>query len=151
MTNSRVGLLSSDIYAIPLDGSPRIRLRVRPAFDYGRGRPQTTYGSHHLRFVAPDLVMRLSTDASVTAIQEEVAFFLQDSITLLLGPDETVPEHIGELGRRFYNETAAYWGQFVRYLGIPFEWQQEVIRAAITLKLNAFSDTGAIIAAMFTT
>jgi len=38
----------------------------------------------------------------------------------------------------------------VRDLAIPFEWQEEVIRAAITLKLNAFEDTGAIVAAMTT-
>ncbi|GAG31417.1 unnamed protein product, partial [marine sediment metagenome] len=40
--------------------------------------------------------------------------------------------------------------EWVRYLGIPFEWQDAVIRAAITLKLNAFDDTGAIVAAMTT-
>ena len=38
----------------------------------------------------------------------------------------------------------------MRTLAIPFEWQDAVIRAAITLKLNAFDDTGAIIAAMTT-
>jgi GH15 family glucan-1,4-alpha-glucosidase len=38
----------------------------------------------------------------------------------------------------------------VRDLAIPFEWQDEVIRAAITLKLNTFDDTGAIVAAMTT-
>jgi GH15 family glucan-1,4-alpha-glucosidase len=38
----------------------------------------------------------------------------------------------------------------VRFLGIPFEWQAAVIRAAITLKLSAFDDTGAIVAAMTT-
>jgi GH15 family glucan-1,4-alpha-glucosidase len=38
----------------------------------------------------------------------------------------------------------------VRSLAIPFEWQDVVIRAAITLKLNAFDDTGAIIAAVTT-
>src|SRR6266498_3403623 len=35
-------------------------------------------------------------------------------------------------------------------LAIPFEWQDAVIRAGITLKLNVFEDTGAIIAALTT-
>ena len=38
----------------------------------------------------------------------------------------------------------------MRRLAIPYEWQPDVIRAAITLKLNAYDDTGAIIAAMTT-
>src|SRR5204862_316525 len=45
---------------------------------------------------------------------------------------------------------AAYWREWVRSLAIPFEWQDAVIRAAITLKLNVFEDTGAIIAAVTT-
>jgi GH15 family glucan-1,4-alpha-glucosidase len=44
----------------------------------------------------------------------------------------------------------AYWQRWVRNLAIPFEWQDVVIRAAITLKLNAFNDTGAIVAAVTT-
>jgi hypothetical protein len=71
-------------------------------------------------------------------------------VTLLLGADETVHEAAGEVGRRFLDETTQYWHEWVRFLGIPFEWQEAVIRAAITLKLNAYDDTGAIIAAMTT-
>jgi GH15 family glucan-1,4-alpha-glucosidase len=100
--------------------------------------------------VTPDLVLRLTTDASITAVSQETAFFLEDSVTLVLGPDETVHESIGQLGQRFLDETTAYWREWVRSLGIPFEWQEAVIRAAITLKLNTYDDTGAIIAAMTT-
>ena len=77
-------------------------------------------------------------------------FFLETTATLILGPDETIPDAIGELSRRFLDETIASWRTWVRDLSIPFEWQEEVIRAAITLKLNTFQDTGAIIAAMTT-
>ena len=133
-----------------LAGSPRIVLRVRPAHDYGRTRPAVTWGSNHIRFVTPDLTLRLTTDASITAVLEETPFFLEDSVTLLLGPDETLQGAVGETARRFAEETAAYWREWVRYLSIPFEWQEAVIRAAITLKLNAYDDSGAIIAAMTT-
>lgn len=134
----------------PVSGSPRIRLRLRPAGDHGAVRPAITCGSNHLRYVAPALTLRLTTDASLTAVMQETPFFLQETVTLLLGPDETVHEAVAEVGRHFLEETARYWREWVRNLGIPFEWQDAVIRSAITLKLNAFDDTGAIIAAMTT-
>jgi len=46
--------------------------------------------------------------------------------------------------------TAAYWQTGSAPSPFPFEWQEAVIRAAITLKLNVFEDTGAIIAALTT-
>jgi GH15 family glucan-1,4-alpha-glucosidase len=133
-----------------IGGSPRLTLRLRPACGYGAGRPETTCGSNHVRYVTPDLTLRLTSDASITAILQETPFFLEDTVTLLLGPDETVTESVDEVGRRFLEETTRYWHEWVRTLGIPYEWQEAVIRAAITLKLNAYDDTGAIIAAMTT-
>jgi GH15 family glucan-1,4-alpha-glucosidase len=133
-----------------LAGSPRVRIVLRPNCDYGAHRPQHTVGSHHIRFVATDQVLRLTTDASLTAVEGALTFFLQDAVTLILGADETIADSVGKLGERFLSETSSYWRQFVRYLGIPFEWQEAVIRAAITLKLNTYEDTGAIIAAMTT-
>ncbi|MFN7958886.1 MAG: glycoside hydrolase family 15 protein [Holophagaceae bacterium] len=133
-----------------LAGSPRLTLRLRPACEKGASRPDLTWGSNHIRYVGPAITLRLTTDASLTAIMQETPFFLEDSITLLLGSDETVSEAASEVGRRFLEETTQYWREWVRNLGIPFEWQSAVIRAAITLKLNAYDDTGAIIAAMTT-
>ncbi len=133
-----------------LEGSPRLRIRLRPVCDNGRARPTTTWGSNHVRYVMPTLALRLTTDVSITAILDETPFFLESTATLLLGPDETVHDSAAETGRRFLEETERYWQEWVRFLGIPFEWQEAVIRATITLKLNAYDDTGAIIAAMTT-
>ena len=131
-------------------GNTRVRMRVRPASDYGATRATTTSGSNHIRYIATGVVVRLTTDASITATLEESAFYLDDSVTLLLGPDETVQGSVAEVGRHFLEETVAYWSGWVRQLGIPFEWQDAVIRAAITLELNVFDDTGAVIAAVTT-
>jgi len=104
-----------------LSGSPRLRLLIRPASDYGSQRPAVTCGSHHIRYVAADFVMRITTDASITAILEETPFYLEDTLTLMLGPDETVPDAVSEVSDRFQRETIAYWQRWVRYLNIPFE------------------------------
>jgi GH15 family glucan-1,4-alpha-glucosidase len=133
-----------------LAGSPRLTLRLRPACANGSRRPEVTCGSNHVRYVGPNLTLRLTTDASLTAILQETPFFLADTITLLLGPDETVHEAVAETGRRFLDETTQYWREWVRVLAIPYEWQEAVIRATITLKLNTYDDTGAIVAAMTT-
>ena len=131
-------------------GNPRLRVRLRPARDYGRDASGTTSGSNHIRYLSGGLVLRLTTDASITALLEETPFFLDDTVTLILGPDETMQGPVAEVGRHFFEETDGYWREWVRHLGVPFEWQGPVIRAAITLELNVFEDTGAIIAAMTT-
>ena len=133
-----------------VSGSPRIRLRLRPASDYGSGRPYVTYGSNHVRFAGSGYVLRATVDCSITVLLEETPFILQDTVSMVLGPDETMQGAAGDVAHRFYEETSGYWQEWVRSLAIPFEWQDEIIRAAITLKLNAYHDTGAIIAAVTT-
>ena len=131
-----------------LAGNPRVVVRLRPAGDYGSTVPAVSAGSSHIRYVMPGLTLRLTTDASLTAVLEERPLFLSDSITLLLGADETLQTAVDEVGKRFIEETVKYWREWVRHLAIPFEWQGPVIRAAITLQQNAYDDTGAIVAAM---
>ena len=133
-----------------ISGNPRVQIRLRPAQDYGCERPRTTIGSNHIRYYGGEVVLRLTTDASTTSVLEENPFYLEDSVTLLLGPDETVNGSVAEIARHFLDETTSHWREWVRMLAIPFEWQDEVIRAAITLQLNVFEDTGAIIAAVTT-
>jgi GH15 family glucan-1,4-alpha-glucosidase len=134
----------------PLGGNPVIRIRLRPQYDYGGGKPDITRGSNHIRYVSPQWVLRLTTDASISAILDETTFVLDDGLTMILGPDETIPEAVTPFGHRFLEETLTYWRDWSRTLAIPFEWQDEVVRSAITLKLNAYEDTGAIVAAMTT-
>jgi len=131
-------------------GHPRVVVKLRPSAEYGATRPLMTYGSNHIRYLSPDFSYRVTTDASILRILDELPFYVKHSITFILSADETLQGNVHETGRRYYEETEAYWRQWVRSLSIPLEWQEEVIRSAVMLKLSAFEDTGAIIAAMTT-
>ncbi len=134
----------------PVIGHPRIRVRLRPTHSYNAARPQWTRGSNHIRYVAPNLTLRCTTDAPVSFVFNEVPFVLEEPFTLLLGADESLTSPIDETGRQFFERTQDYWREWSRYLAVPFEWQEAVIRAAITLKLCSFEESGAIIAAITT-
>jgi GH15 family glucan-1,4-alpha-glucosidase len=134
----------------PVSGSPRIRVRLRPRFSYGAVAPDITFGSNHIRYVGPDLTLRLTTDAPVDYVRDETAFIIEETCNFVLGPDETLEGGIGSTAREFEERTAHYWHGWVRTLAIPYEWQDAVVRAAITLKLCTYEPTGAIIAAMTT-
>jgi GH15 family glucan-1,4-alpha-glucosidase len=134
----------------PLKGAPRIRIRTRPTYDYGAERPETTRGSNHIRYVMPELTVRITTDGPVTYLLEEVPFVLDRRITMLMGPDESLTQSVSETGRAFHEKTDEYWREWCRYLSLPFDWQEAVIRAAITLKLCSFEESGAMVAAMTT-
>jgi GH15 family glucan-1,4-alpha-glucosidase len=134
----------------PLSGACRIRIRIRPRFDHGATVPAITTGSNHLRYVAASGAVRVTTDAPVSYVAEEQWFLLDGPLTLILGADEQVSASVSSLGRSFYERTMDYWLEWSRYLSVPFEWQDAVIRAAIALKLCSFEETGGIVAAMTT-
>lgn len=131
-------------------GTPRIRIVLRPRHDWGAGLPTITRGSNHLRFVSPSRVLRVTTDAPLTYIVDETVFTLRAPVSFLLGPDETLEGALEETTRRFEDETRHHWRRWTRRLAVPLEWQEPVIRAAITLKLCQYEDTGAIVAALTT-
>ncbi len=134
----------------PISGTPRVRVRLRPALQYGARSAQTTHGSNHIRYLLEDLTIRLTTDAPISYVLEEVPFIVAEPFSLILGPDESLSASIDATAREFEERTGDYWVNWTRSLSIPFEWQTSVIRAAITLKLCAFEESGAIVAAMTT-
>ena len=133
---------------VPVSGNPLLSVRLRPAGNYGGEDARQTYGSNHVRYVLPDMTLRLTTDASLTYVRGERPFRLSQPVSFILGPDESLRESVAHTSRLYFAHTRSYWQDWVRGLAVPFEWQEAVIRAAITLKLCSFDDTGAIIAAM---
>jgi GH15 family glucan-1,4-alpha-glucosidase len=133
-----------------LTGLPRIRIRLRPLANYGASQPEVTWGSNHIRYLVPGFTLRLTTDVPVRLVRDELPFVLDRELHLVLGPDETLTEAIAPYVRQSEEKTTVYWRDWVRYLSVPLEWQDAVIRSAITLKLCQYEETGAIVAAMTT-
>ena len=133
-----------------LNGAPRLRIRLRPRFDWGRIAPRLTQGSHHIRYVGPDQVLRLTTSAPLAYVLQEEPFVLADTLSLVLGPDESPDAGADALAADFERQTIDYWRTWTRRLALPLQWQEVVIRSAITLKMCVHEDTGAIVAALTT-
>ena len=134
----------------PLNGAPRIRVLLDVRFDWGRQMPKVTQGSNHLRYVGDSMTLRLNTDVSISHLLTRQPFVLTREHNFLLGADESLDTGIADTARLFEQETVSYWRKWSQRLHLPLEWQDAVIRAAITLKLSLFEDTGAIVAAMTT-
>jgi len=134
----------------PVEGEPRIRIVLRPRGDYGRERAETTHGSNHIRYLTPGITLRLTTDAPISYVADATPFVLGQPVHLILGPDETWRGPIAGMVQEYEERTREHWVEWVRGLSIPFEWQEAVIRAAITLQLCYFEETGAIVAALTT-
>ncbi|KRA33250.1 glucoamylase [Rhodanobacter sp. Root627] len=134
----------------PISGSPRIRVRLRPLCDYGARVAPTTSGSNHIRYLLTSVVQRLTSDVATPLIERGLAFGLDRPAHFIFGPDETLSESPTVFFHLMLERTLEYWREWVRYLSVPYEWQDAVIRAAITLKLCQYEATGAIVAALTT-
>lgn len=134
----------------PVKGYPRVQVRVRPRFDYGETSPRKVLGSNHIRYHGETDSLRVSTNAPVAYLAREAFFVVSAPMIFVLGADEIFPGGLEETALRFQERTIHYWFEWCRNLSIPYEWQEPVLRSAITLKLSAYEETGAVVAAMTT-
>ena len=130
-------------------GTPRIRMSLRVATAWGEPTSITT-GSNHIRYLMRDLTLRLTTTAPIDRLRAEHFFRLERPLHFFLGPDESFPGRLADELEMMLERTAHEWRHWVRGLAVPLEWQEVVIRAAITLKLCQHEETGAIVAALTT-
>ncbi|HWP24824.1 MAG TPA: glycoside hydrolase family 15 protein [Xanthobacteraceae bacterium] len=131
----------------PVSGLPRISIRLRPTHTYGMPITQRAAGSNHISYSGGDTVIRVTTDAPLSYLVDETSFVLTRPLHMIFGPDESVSGDLANISREFLSRTVDYWQDWVRRINIGYEWQEAIIRAAITLKLSNFEETGGIVAA----
>lgn len=134
----------------PVAGSPRICVRLRPTRNWGDPAVLTTAGSNHIRYLLDGIQLRLSTNAPVGLLMDERCFRVERPLHFFLGPDESFAGNLATTLEEMLGYTTYHWQNWARGLATPFEWQDVVIRSAITLKLCQHEETGAIVAALTT-
>jgi GH15 family glucan-1,4-alpha-glucosidase len=134
----------------PVEGAPRLVVRLNPATGWGAADAARTSGTNHIRYLVEPQPLRLTTDAPVGQLLEGRAFRLERPHHFFLGPDEPFVGNVSHTLAAWLHQTADEWRGWVRGLAIPLEWQRVVIRAAIALKLCQHEETGAIVAALTT-
>ncbi len=134
----------------PLRGMPRVTVALSAEADRG-GRVMTARrGVSHIAFSDDEAGFRVTTDAPVSYVMDGRDFVLDREISFILGPDESLSDSVSVMADDWHQRTRRQWQDWSRRLATPPEWQEAVIRAAITLKLCVYEETGGIVAALTT-
>jgi GH15 family glucan-1,4-alpha-glucosidase len=134
----------------PLAGEPLVQVVCEPRWDYGRVTPSTWIGSNHVQYLGFPVPLRLTTNVPLTWMQDGTPFVLTGTRHLALTWGEPLESGLEETLNRFLERTVNYWRRWVKHTRVPRDYQREVVRSALVLKLHQFEDTGAIIAATTT-
>ena len=134
----------------PLSGEPKARVRCRPVYDYGLAQTGSWRASNHIEYTGYPAPVRLTTNVALTYVEDERPFLLERDRHLVLTWGQPLEAGLEETAERFLERTVDYWRRWVKATRVPRDYQREVIRSALVLKLHQYEDTGALLAATTT-
>lgn len=134
----------------PLKGVPKVSIRCLPRFDYSKYEPDILNLSSRIVFKSHGVSLYLTSDAPISYVLNGTPFELRESKHFVLSYGVAFEGTIKFDVEEQLDKTIAYWRGWAKHCNIPFEFQNEVIRSALALKLHIYEDTGAIIAATTT-
>jgi GH15 family glucan-1,4-alpha-glucosidase len=134
----------------PLSGEPRARVRCVPTYDYGLVDARSWRASNHIEYRGLPAPVRLTTNVPLTYVEDERSFLVERAQHLVLTWGQPLEAGLEDTAERFLERTVDYWRRWVKATRTPRDYQREVIRSALVLKLHQFDDTGALLAATTT-
>jgi GH15 family glucan-1,4-alpha-glucosidase len=134
----------------PISGDPRVRVRCRPVYDYGRITASAWRSSNHIEYTGLGTPLRLTTNVPLTYVEDERPFLLDRDQHLALTFGEPLEAGLEETAERFLERTVDHWREWIKRTRVPRDFQREVIRSALVLKLHQYEDTGALLASTTT-
>jgi len=134
----------------PIEGNPRIKVICEPVGDYGKTQARSHKGSNHIEYLGIGGRLRLTTNISLSYIEDQSHFILNEPKYLFLTYGSPMEAPIQDTSETFLNKTIQYWRGWVKSTSISDFYQEQVIRSALVLKIHQYEDTGAIIASSTT-
>ncbi len=134
----------------PLKGAPLIRVSCKPVNGWTKHFVKPIRVNSHVRFEMADDALRLTTTMPLTYLLESSSFPLKEKLYFGLTWSYSIDEDLEQLAQHLLGKTRDYWRTWVKHCSIPSLFQEETIRAALTLKLHCYEETGAILAALTT-
>jgi GH15 family glucan-1,4-alpha-glucosidase len=136
----------------PVSGAPRLRMRLKPVFNYGRQKPQVMSTGLGLRFLNEIDGSEVSLVSSIAEsyLTGDRPFELNVTQYAVLSYGKGFEPPLKFAAEEYLDRTVNYWKTWVKHCSIPYEFQSQVIRSTLALKLHIYEDTGAIIAATTT-
>jgi GH15 family glucan-1,4-alpha-glucosidase len=134
----------------PLSGEPRARVRCSPRYEYGLVEAGSWRASNHIEYTGLPAALRLTTNLPLTYVEDERPFLLERERHLVLTWGQPLEAGLEETAEHFLERTIDYWRRWVKGTRIPRDYQREVVRSALALKLHQYEDTGALLAATTT-
>ncbi len=134
----------------PLTGTPRMRVHFDPRPDYSRAQIEVVASGRGVEVVGGPSRLYLSTNVPAPYILDESAIRIDRPtfFTLSAGKPPTIGS--GPDAETALEETIRGWRLWAKTTALPSFAAEAVLRSALCLKLHAYTDTGAIIAAATT-
>jgi GH15 family glucan-1,4-alpha-glucosidase len=131
----------------PLQGEPRLRCDFDPRPDYARVTPQIVETTNGLEVRGGSAPLHLTTNVPIPYVLGKREFLLDRTVWFVCTHGgrhhtPTLSDVMHDLDR-----TVMGWRRWAQTCALPTFASGEVLRSALVLKLCAYHDTGAIIAA----
>jgi len=134
----------------PIAGDPKLQVDFDPRPDYARARVELRETTHGISVLGGAAPMHLASSIPTAYILGRRQFVLSKPIYFVL--DYGAHPHAPSLASVYHELelTVAGWRAWAKTCALPTFAARDVMRSALCLKLHAYHDTGAIIAATTT-
>jgi len=134
----------------PMSGTPRLRVHFDPKPDYARSNFEIIASGQGVQVVGGPTRLYLSTNVAAPYLQDGTAIRIDRPTYFSLSAGKPPDINSAPAAETALEQTIRGWRVWAKTTHLPSFAADAVLRSALCLKLHAFTDTGAIIAAATT-